>query len=150
MQHLSILIPLVVGSLAFMGTVFLHSLPLRATVAFVRRERHLGRAGKGYWSDLAIVFRGMTYVASGHLAEVALWAGIFVLAGEFRGFGEAFYHSAVNYTTLGYGDVIMSPSWRLLGPMEAATGMLMFGVSAALVFTIIQRLVESRFTDLKE
>ena len=53
-------------------------------------------------------------------------------------------HSAVNYTTLGYGDLIMTPSWKLLGPMEAADGMLMFGVSTAILFAVIQRLIETR------
>jgi hypothetical protein len=44
----------------------------------------------------------------------------------------------------------MSPSWRLLGPLEAANGMLMFGVSTAMIFTVIQRLVEARYVDLRE
>jgi len=44
----------------------------------------------------------------------------------------------------------MSPSWRLLGPLEAANGMLMFGVTTAMIFAVIQRLIEARFVDLKE
>jgi len=71
-----------------------------------------------------------------------------VICGEFSAFGTAFYHSAVNYTTLGYGDIVMSPSWRLLGPLEGANGMLMFGVTTAIIFAIIQRLLHSRFEDL--
>jgi hypothetical protein len=85
-----------------------------------------------------------------HLIEIALWAVLFVICREFRDFGTAYYHSAVNYTTLGYGDLIMSPSWKLLGPLEAADGMLMFGVSAAIIFTIIQRLIQARFVDLRD
>ena len=73
-----------------------------------------------------------------------------MICGEFSAFGNVFDHSAVNYTTLGYGNVIMSPSWRLLGPLEAANGMLMFGVSTAMIFTVIQRLVEARYVDLRE
>jgi len=66
---------------------------------------------------------------------------VFAGSGEFHDFAAAIYHSAENYTTLGYGDVVMSASWRLLGPLEAADGMLMFGVSTALIFTLINRLV---------
>jgi hypothetical protein len=44
----------------------------------------------------------------------------------------------------------MSPSWKLLGPLEAANGMLMFGVSTAMIFAVIQRLVQARFVDLKD
>jgi hypothetical protein len=73
-----------------------------------------------------------------------------MICGEFSAFGNAFDHSAVNYTTLGYGNVVMSPLWRLLGPLEAANGMLMFGVSTAMIFTVIQRLVEARYVDLRE
>ena len=81
---------------------------------------------------------------------MALWAVVFVICKEFAGFGTAFYHSAVNFTTLGYGDVVMTPSWRLLGPLEAANGVLMFGVSTAMIFALIQRLARARFTDLRD
>jgi hypothetical protein len=73
---------------------------------------------------------------------------LFVICGEFSHFPTAYYHSAVNYTSLGYGDIIMTPAWRLLGPLETADGMLLFGVSAAMIFAVIQRLVEARYTDL--
>ena len=85
-----------------------------------------------------------------HLLEIGVWAALFMFCGEFRAFATAYDHSAVNYTTLGYGNVIMSPSWRLLGPLEAANGMLMFGVSTAIIFTVIQRLLHARFADLRE
>jgi hypothetical protein len=75
---------------------------------------------------------------------------LFMICGEFSDFGTAFYHSAVNYTSLGYGDVIMTPSWRLLGPIETANGMLLFGVTTAMTIAILQRLIEARFVDLKE
>ena len=51
--------------------------------------------------------------------------------------------------SLGYGDLLLTPSWRLLGPLEAANGALMFGVSTAMVFAVIQRLVLARFKDLR-
>jgi hypothetical protein len=44
----------------------------------------------------------------------------------------------------------MSPSWKLLGPLEAANGMLVFGVSTAMIFAVIQRLVQAKFVDLKD
>jgi hypothetical protein len=72
-----------------------------------------------------------------------------MICGEFHEFGVAYYHSAVIYTTLGYGDVIMTPAWKLLGPLEAADGCLMFGVTTAMIFTVILRLIQTRFTDLK-
>jgi hypothetical protein len=53
----------------------------------------------------------------------------------------------MNYTTLGDSDNVMSPSWRLLASLEAANGMLMFGVSTATLFAIVQRLFQTRFKD---
>jgi len=149
-HQIAIWIPLAVSAFAAVGTMFIHALPLRATVDFVRHERKLRRMGTGFWSDVGIVSLVISYALVAHLAEIALWAVLFVVCGEFSAFGTAFYHSAVNFTTLGYGDVVMTPSWRLLGPLEAANGVLMFGVSTAMVFAVIQRLVQARFADLRD
>lgn len=138
-----------VGACAVLCTIFIHALAVNATVSFVRYEKKLGRVGIASWIDVAIVVLTMSIALAAHLFEIALWAVLFVICREFPEFGTAYYHSAVNYTTLGYGDLIMTPSWKLLGPIEAADGMLMFGVSTAIVFAVIQRLIETRFVDLK-
>lgn len=106
--------------------------------------------GKSLWFDIVIVGRATGLALLAHLIEMAVWAFLFVMCGEFADFGTAYYHSAVNYTTLGYGDMVMSASWRLLGPLEAANGMLLFGVTTAMIFTIMLRLVEARFEDLRD
>jgi hypothetical protein len=143
-----ILVPVLLGTISFVCTTVIHALPLSATVNFIRREESRGRAGASFWIDIGIVVRTILYAAAAHLAEVGLWAVLFLICGEFHDFGIAYYHSAVNYTTLGYGDIIMSPRWALLGPLEAANGMLLFGVTTALVFAIIQKLMETRVTGL--
>ncbi len=145
----ALLDPLVVGGIVVLCTIFIHALALAATVNFFLREKRLGHIGRGLWIDLAIVVPAVCFAFLAHLVEIALWAKVFLLCGEFRDFGTACYHSAVNYTTLGYGDIIMSPAWRLLGPLEAADGALMFGVSTAMVFAVTQRLLVARFGDLK-
>jgi hypothetical protein len=127
----------------------IHALAVGARVNFVRHEKRLGRAGTGFWIDLAIVVLAISFAFVAHLIEIALWAVLFVMCGEFQEFGVAYYHSAVNYTTLGYGDVIMTRSWILLGPLEAADGALMFGVSTAMIFAVIVRLVQAKFEDLR-
>jgi len=80
----------------------------------------------------------------GHLVQMALWAITFMMVGEFSEFATALYHSAVNYTTLGYGDIVMSPRWRLLGPQEAASGVLAFGWSTAVIVATVVRLTRAR------
>ena len=134
---------------AFLCTVFVHALAMVATINLFRYEKKRGLAGAGAVIDLAILALAISFAFVAHLIEIALWAALFVLCGEFQGFGIAYYCSAVNYATLGYGDVLLSPSWRLLGALEATNGALMFGVSAAMVFAVIQRLVLARFEDLR-
>ena len=149
-HRIAILIPLAVGASAVVCTICIHAVALLSTVKFFRRERKLGRAGVDSVKDIAIVVLVISIAFVAHLIEIALWAGLFVLCGEFQEFGTAYYHSAVNYTTLGYGDVIMTPSWKMLGPIEAADGALMFGVSTAMIFAITQWLVLARFADLRD
>ena len=147
--QVAILVPLAVGACAVLFTILIHALAVGATVNFIRHEKRLGREGAGFWIDLTIVVLTISFVFLAHLVEIALWAVLFLMCGEFQSFGFAFYHSAVNYTTLGYGDVIMSPSWKLLGPLEAADGALMFGVSTAMIFAVTQRLILAQFADLR-
>jgi len=147
-DQVAILFPLVAGSITALCTILIHSVALGATVRFFRRERSLGRVGSVVWMNLGIFVLAISFAFVAHLTEIALWATLFLICGEFRSFGLAFYHSAVNYTTLGYGDLIMTPSWKLLGPLEAADGALMFGVSTAMIFAIAQRLMHAKFDDL--
>ena len=66
--------------------------------------------------------------------------------GEFQDFATAFYHSTVNFASLGYGDLVMSEQWRLLGALEAANGVLMFGLTAGTMFSIMQNMVRQHQT----
>jgi len=143
-NQLSLAFPLIVGIGTTFGTILIQGLVVVTIVNQVRRDRERGRFGTGFSVNLALVASVTLLALVGHLVEMALWALVFVLCGEFSDFAAAFYHSAVNYTTLGYGDVVMSARWKLLGPLEAADGMLMFGVSTALIFAVVQRLIQIR------
>ena len=102
--RIPVLIPLAVGAITFAWTISVHVLPAAATVTIVRREKKLGPAGVSFWSEFAIVALIISFALVAHLIEIALWAAVFMICGEFHEFGTAYYHSAVNYTTLGYGD----------------------------------------------
>jgi hypothetical protein len=78
----------------------------------------------------------------GSLVQIALWGALFLWLGEFDDLYQAIYHSAVNFTSLGYGDVVMSAKWKLLGPLEAMNGVLMLGMSAAALMAILQELIK--------
>lgn len=94
---------------------------------------------------MAVALSVMLFVLLlGHILQFASWALLFVLLGEFAEFPIAFYHSTVNFTSLGYGDIVMSDRWRLLGAMEAANGVLMFGLTAGLVLSVMNRMLVIR------
>jgi Ion channel len=148
-HHFAILLPLVVGATAVECTIFVHVLAMATMVNLFRYEKGRGHLGTDALNDVAIIALVISVAFVAHLIEIGLWAILLVLCKEFQELGTAYYHSAVNYTTLGYGDLLLSPAWRLLGPLEATNGALMFGVSAAMVFAVVQRLVLARFQDLK-
>ena len=127
-------------------TIVIHGLALIAVLYIVRREYLLGRAGIRFWRDLSIIATVRQLALLAHFVEIVIWAAVLSLCGEFTYFAGAIYHSAMNYTSLGYGDIVTSASWKLLGPLEAGNGLLLFGVSTALIFAVTQRLVRSRLS----
>ena len=78
----------------------------------------------------------------GNFAQMIIWAVLFLALGEFDNFQTALYHSGVNFVTLGYGDIVMSERWRLLGPLEGANGILMFGVSTAIMTAAVMDVIK--------
>jgi hypothetical protein len=93
---------------------------------------------KGAECRLIFVNGVMVMLVIGNLVQVAIWAALFLFLGEFSEFSEAVYHSAVNFATLGYGDIIMSTKFKLLGPLEAINGVLMIGMSTAALMAAFQ------------
>jgi hypothetical protein len=122
-----------VGGLVFAVCVAIH---VFATHLCVRRLA----PRISHWSDDNRLVLPMVIVAGtlalAHVAEVALWAGVMGAVGAVAD-GEALYFAFTSYTTLGYGDVVGTPGWRLLGPMSAMTGILLFGWSTALIVQVL-------------
>lgn len=108
---------------------------------YVRQVRH-GHE-EGFWQGVRPLLVAMLALMLGNLAQIALWGGLFLYLGEFAEAYDAIYHSAVNFTSLGYGDIVMSRNWKLLGPLEAANGVLMLGMSAAALMAILQHLIKT-------
>lgn len=100
------------------------------------------------WSSLFVVNGVMFLLLIGNLGQIAAWAFLFDWLGEFEEFGTAFYHSAVNFGSLGYGDIVMSEEHRLLGAIEAINGVLMIGVSTAALMTTFQHALRKPLENL--
>ncbi|UCD51386.1 MAG: two pore domain potassium channel family protein [Phycisphaerales bacterium] len=89
----------------------------------------------------ALLVGALVIILAGNVLQMGLWAGLFLACGEFQDFNAAFYHSAVNFSTLGYGDVVMSQERRLLGALEAANGVMMFGLTTSILYAVLSTLV---------
>ena len=90
------------------------------------------------WETFATLNAVMVVLVLGNCAQLTIWAIVFRVLGEFDALEVAVYHSAVNFASLGYGDIVMSVRFRLLGPLEAVNGVLMIGVSTAVLMTVLQ------------
>jgi hypothetical protein len=75
---------------------------------------------------------------------MAVWATAYSVGDVLPDFETALYYSLTSYTTVGYGDVIPPASWRLLGPIEAAVGILMLGWSTSIIVAAVQRMYNAR------
>jgi hypothetical protein len=72
------------------------------------------------------------------ILEVLLWAFAYMALGQIKELEAAFYFSMVTFTTLGYGDIVLDQSWRLLASFQAATGIIMFGWTTAILMAVVQ------------
>lgn len=142
MERFPVLRPIFIGAVVLAVTTVIQAMAMSITVRFVARLLKGGHAGRSFWQNVGVMIVVMPILLTAHLAQVAIWAGVFVCGRALPDFETALYHSAVNFTTLGYGDIVMPPDWRLLGPIEAANGILMFGLSASAMFALTNRLLE--------
>jgi len=129
-----------IGSLAILVNLLIQVAGIVGIVFYIAHLVDSGRLRPTVGNDIRMMSMVMLALLFGHGLQFALWAGLFVLVGEFSNFSTAFYHSVVNFTSLGYGDIVMSEKWRLLGALEAANGILMFGLTTSLFVSVLNRM----------
>lgn len=145
----TVLIPLMLGSAIVVGNMAIQIVAMLFVIRMVVNRMEID-SGKS--SDLSLNTRSLGAVVFllfiGHVVQFAIWAALFVYIGEFDEYATAFYFSAVNFTSLGYGDIVMSETWRLLGPLEAANGVLMFGLSAGAMLSVMNWILKKRHAEV--
>jgi hypothetical protein len=132
---------LLVGTGILLVSVLLFGMATALILRLLARLTRAGFTASGFWKDVAVMMAVTLITAAAHLTVIALWAVALLLCGELSTFEKALYCSAENYTALGYGDVILSERWRLLGPLEAINGLLLVGLSTAIMFAVLSRLL---------
>jgi hypothetical protein len=99
-------------------------------------------SGQGFLAGMRPLIVATLVLLIGNLVQIMLWSALFLWLGEFEQAYDAIYHSAVNFSSLGYGDIVMRRERRLLGPLEAVNGVLMLGMSAATLMAIVQHMIK--------
>ncbi len=134
------------GLAATFGTVAIHGFAVHTIVMTLRRNLQRGVLGARLFRNLTFVMGATLLALAGHLGEIALWAFALDITGAVPDMSSSIYSSAGSYTTSG-SDIVLPQQWKLLGPFEAVDGMLMFGVSTAFIFAVVNRLIHARYED---
>ena len=88
---------------------------------------------------IAVMIPTVSVLMITHAIEVIVWSLLYWTVDAVPAGANLLYFAFVNYTTLGYGDVLAVPDWRLLGPITAMNGVLLFGWSTAIIFEVLRR-----------
>ena len=130
-------------------SVMLVCLIVQAAVAFwsVRyylRQSSNAAAPQKFIATVWPLLVSLLAMMAGNFIQIIIWGIIFLLLGEFKELYEAVYHSAVNFASLGYGDIVMSQNRKLLGPLEAVNGVIMLGMTSAALMVILQQVIKDQ------
>lgn len=132
------LIQLSLASLMALITVLVHLTGLAVLVRVFRSRHRLIRAIRA--TPLPLLLTASFGIFAIHTVEIWLYAALYLLLGALRGFEQALYFSTVTYASIGYGDVLLTKQWRILGAIEGATGIIMLGWSTAFLVSLLAQL----------
>jgi hypothetical protein len=128
---------LIIGGAVSLANIAVHSIAM-AGVLHVFKRRRAAKASfrfQVYLVSLMIAVVAVLNIA--HVIEVALWALVYGLLDVGPKNVSPFYFALVNFTTLGYGDVLPNARWQLIGPLTAMNGILLLGWSTAAIFAVL-------------
>ena len=98
------------------------------------------KAHESHARGALIILLGVFGIFALHTLEIWAYAALYRVLGETRSFVEALYFSTTTFASLGLGDVVLSPRWRLISAIEAANGVILFAWSTAFLMTLTRRL----------
>jgi hypothetical protein len=120
--------------------VTIHAVGLTAAVRWMKRRA--APVDGRFWRATGTLIGIAGWSILLHLFEIAVWGFFYVWKQGMPDLQSALYFSAVTYTTTGYGDLVLPKEWRLVGGVEALTGILMCGLSTGLFFAVFAKTLE--------
>jgi voltage-gated potassium channel len=124
-------------------SVAVHAVVVARMMARLIQSTHL-RVLNVFRAHALLLFLVFTVLLASHLVQALLWAVAYYAVGGFDDLATSLYFSLSSYTTVGYADVVLPQNMRLLGPLEAATGVLMFGWSTGYIFALATRMLAAQ------
>ena len=134
------LLQLLVGSTLISLTVAIHILGIIGLIRLLAGWVPRLGARTSYFGMLELLIITVVALFLLHTLEIWTWALFYMLIGEFGDLHRALYFSTVTFSTLGYGDITLTDRWQLVSSFEAVNGVILFGISTAFVFAVIQKL----------
>ena len=127
-----------VGGGVSIANIAIHALVMTLVVRVARAIAERDRSSQPLF--LTVLMSGtVSVLMAAHVAEVIVWSFAYTMVGAVPAGANPIYFAFVNYTTLGYGDVIPVREWQMLGPITAMNGVLLFGWSTAVIFEVLRR-----------
>ena len=134
---------LLVGGVVSLGNIAVHAIVMTLVVTVVRRVGSWERRNASLWlASVMVATVGVLLMA--HVAEVIVWSVTYLILDAAPSEADVLYFAFVNYTTLGYGDIVPVERWRLIGPITAMNGILLFGWSTAVIFEVLDVATQAR------
>jgi hypothetical protein len=131
-----------IGSALIAVTVLIHAIGTTAWVSYLSKKYVGDLPWSGQRAMLVLVSTALVAFVL-HTLEISIWAVSYlalVPVNELASFEEAAYFSFVTFTTLGYGDISLSESYRLLSGIEALNGIILVGWTTAMIFSVVQHI----------
>jgi voltage-gated potassium channel len=130
----------VVAIVLVTATLFMQCAGMAVLIHWAKVSIERGLKTLSAWRASVLMIRLTTALIILHFAEILFWATAYRWC-CLASWESSFYFSATSYSTVGYGDVVLPRIWRLLGPVESMTGVLMSGISVSVLFAILVRMV---------
>lgn len=143
-HHIPMFVQLVFAFSLTAATVIIHGLGSLEAMIHLARLWKRKKGNQSSFASAILMLRIVSALLVLHWFEAAVWALFYLASGALPDLETAIYFSLTSYTTVGYGDVVLPGSWRLLGPFEAAVGILTFGWSTGIIVTSLTRIYADR------